>query len=98
MWALLPALFMGWALGGNNAANVCGLAVATGALRYRPAVLLAAAFVLLGATLAGTAGMRTYSALASLGLLGAFAVALVGGLVIAALNRLGLPGSTSQVV
>ncbi|MCX7844328.1 MAG: anion permease [Candidatus Bipolaricaulota bacterium] len=98
MWALLPALLLGWALGGNNAANVCGLAVATGALRYRSAVLLAAAFVLLGSALAGTAGLRTYSALAALGPWGAFAVALVAGLTVAALNRLGLPGSTSQVV
>ncbi len=98
MWALIPALFMGWALGGNNAANVCGLAVTTGALRYRFAVLLAAAFVLLGAALAGASGLHTYSALAALDLRGAFAVALVGGLTIAWLNRLGLPGSTSQVV
>ncbi len=96
MWVLLPALFMGWALGANDAANVCGLAVTVGAIRYRTAVALTALFVVLGATLAGSAGMTTYGALAAHGLAGAFLVALAAGLTVTLMTWRGLPVSTSQ--
>ncbi len=96
MWALLPALFMGWALGANDAANVCGLAITTGALRYRWALILTGMFVTLGAFLSGAKGMGTYSALAAHGLGGAFVVALAAGLTVTAMTWKGLPVSTSQ--
>lgn len=96
MWALLPALFMGWALGANDAANVCGLAITTGALRYWRALILTSLFVTLGAFLSGAKGMGTYSALATHGLGGAFVVALAAGLTVTAMTWRGLPVSTSQ--
>ncbi|MGC8963010.1 MAG: anion permease [Candidatus Bipolaricaulaceae bacterium] len=96
MWAIIPALFMGWALGANDAANVCGLAVTVGALRYRTAVLLTAVFVVLGAFLSGAAGMSTYGALARHALAGAFLVPLAAGLTVAIMTWRGLPVSTSQ--
>jgi len=96
MWAIIPALFMGWALGANDAANVCGLAVTVGALRFRTAILLTSLFVLLGAYLSGQAGMGTYSALAGHGLAGAFCVALAAGLTVTLMTWRGLPVSTSQ--
>lgn len=96
MWVILPALFMGWALGANDAANVCGLAVTVGALRYRTAVILTAIFAVLGAALSGSAGMGTYGALAAHGLGGAFLVALAAGLTVTIMTWRGLPVSTSQ--
>jgi PiT family inorganic phosphate transporter len=96
MWAIAPALLMGWALGANDAANVCGLAVTVGALRFRAAVLLTALFVLAGAGLSGQAGMGTYRALAEHGLAGAFLVALSAALTITLMTGRGLPVSTSQ--
>jgi len=96
MWAIIPALFMGWSLGANDAANVCGLAVTVGAMRFRTAVFLTSVFVILGAYLSGQAGMGTYSALAGHGLGGAFCVALAAGLTVTVMTWRGLPVSTSQ--
>ncbi len=86
MWVIIPALFMGWALGANDAANVCGLAITTGALRFRHALILTALFAVLGATISGAAGMGTYGALAAHGLGGAFVVALAAGITVAAMT------------
>lgn len=96
MWVLFPALLMGWALGTNDAANVCGLGITTGAIRYRTGVVLTALFVLLGAYLSGQAGMSTYGALAAHEIGGAFCVALAAGLTITIMTWRGLPASTSQ--
>ncbi len=98
MWALLPALFMGWALGANDAANVCGLAITTGAMRYWRALVLTALCVVWGAFLSGAKGMGTYGALASHGVSSAFVVALAAGLTVTAMTWKGLPVSTSQAV
>ncbi len=96
MWALLPTLFMGWALGANDAANICGLGITTGAIRYRTGVTLTALLVLLGAYLSGQAGMGTYEALAAHETAGAFCVALAAGLTVTLMTWRGLPVSTSQ--
>ena len=61
MESLLGGIFLGWRLGANDAANVMGAAVATRMLRVHAAILLAAAFVVLGAVLEGGAGMHTYA-------------------------------------
>lgn len=87
---------MGWALGANDAANACGLAVSVGAIRYRRAILLTALFVVLGAFLSGQAGMGTYRALAAHGWGGAFCVALAAGITVTVMTWRGLPVSTSQ--
>jgi PiT family inorganic phosphate transporter len=48
---LAAGLFMGWSLGTNDAANAFGTAVATRVVKYRTAILIIAAMVLLGAGL-----------------------------------------------
>lgn len=96
MWAILPALLMGWSLGANDAANVFGLGVGVRAVRYRTAILLTAGAAILGAWLSGGAGFATYSALAAQGLRTAFCVALAAGLTVTVATWRGLPVSTTQ--
>lgn len=98
MWAILPAILMGWALGANDAANVFGLGVSVRAVRYTTAVLLTAAAALLGAYLAGGPGMATYSALSVHRLSTAFCATLAAGLTVAAMTWRGLPVSTTQAM
>ncbi|MEI6634193.1 MAG: inorganic phosphate transporter [Chlamydiota bacterium] len=50
---LFGGLFLGWGIGANNAANMFGTAVGTGAVKYRTAVGCVAAFVLIGSFLEG---------------------------------------------
>ena len=54
IYLLLGAgLFMGWSLGTNDAANAFGTAVATRVVKYRTAIIIIAAMVLLGSILQG---------------------------------------------
>ncbi|MGC9529364.1 MAG: anion permease [Candidatus Bipolaricaulaceae bacterium] len=96
MWAIVPAILMGWSLGANDAANVFGLGVGVRAVRYLTAVLLTAGFALLGAYFGGARGMATYSAVASQGLASSFVIALAAGLTVAGMTWKGLPVSTTQ--
>lgn len=96
MWAIIPAILMGWSLGTNDAANVFGLAVGARAVRYRTAVVLTSVFVLLGAYLGGARGMATYGALTGHDLATAFCVALGAGLTVTLMTLLGLPISATQ--
>jgi len=57
----LGGAFLGWSLGANNSGNVFGTAVASGMVKYRLAIWLIAAFVVLGAVLQGEAGIITLS-------------------------------------
>lgn len=50
---LFGGLFLGWGIGANNAGNMFGTAVGTGAVKYRTAVGCVAAFVLIGSLLEG---------------------------------------------
>ncbi len=94
----LPALLLGWVLGGNDAANVFGPAVTTGVLRFRTAVLLAGAFVLLGAGLQGHRGVATYGALTAQTPLSAALVSLSAALAVLMFLLWGLPVSVTQAV
>lgn len=96
MWAIFPAVLMGWALGANDAANVFGLAVGVRAVKYWIAVLLTAAFALLGSYLGGAQGMATYSSVAGQSIGTSFCVALAAGLTVAFMTWRGLPVSTTQ--
>ena len=98
MWTLFPAVLMGWALGANDAANVFGLAVSVRAVRYATAALLTAAAALVGAYLAGSPGMTTYSALAHHSLSSAFFAVLAAGLTVTLMTWRGLPVSTTQAI
>lgn len=95
---LLIALFMGWALGSNDAANIFGSAVASFMVRYRTAVVLTAVFVMIGALAHGGAGMETLSALADQTRHTALAATLAAALTVTLMTILRLPVSTSQAV
>ncbi len=98
MYRLLSGIFMGWALGANDSANIFGTAVFSKKIRYRTAVLLTAAFVLVGAVLEGQQGMRTLSGLVHQTANSAFAASLAAALTVTLMSVLKLPVSTSQAM
>ncbi len=91
-------MFLGWALGSNDAANVFGTAVASRMVKFWLAALLCAVFVMLGAMLEGAGGMTTYQKLSPLGLNGAFIACFSAALTVALMSHWKLPVSTSQAV
>nr|WP_300980623.1 inorganic phosphate transporter [Mesotoga sp.] len=94
----MPAVFFGWTLGRNDAANIYGTTVTSGILKYRSAALISSFAVLVGAILGGAGGMQTLSSLSSHTLLSASVNAAAAGISVLLLNRLGLPVSSSQAV
>jgi len=98
MWSLVAGIFMGWSLGANDAANLFGPTVGSGAMRFWSAAFLASAFVLVGAVTVGARGFATYGAIASQTLTSAFLVALAAGLTVTLMTYLGLPVSSTQAV
>ncbi|MEA3476449.1 MAG: inorganic phosphate transporter [Candidatus Cloacimonadota bacterium] len=95
---LLGAIFLGWSLGTNDAANVFGTAVATRSVKYRRAVILTAIFVILGAIINGRPGINTLDSITHQNLFSAFVVSISAGIVVIGMSFLKLPVSTSQAV
>ncbi len=62
---LAAGLFMGWSLGTNDAANAFGTAVATRVVKYRTAVIIIAAMVMLGAVTLGANSIDKLSSIAT---------------------------------
>ncbi|MFH1624110.1 MAG: inorganic phosphate transporter [Pseudomonadota bacterium] len=98
MWQLSSAIFLGWSLGANDAANVFGTAVASRMIRFWTAAIVCTVFVLLGACLQGQAGMATYRAMSGVSLSAAFLVGLSSAITVTLMTYLKLPVSTSQAV
>jgi PiT family inorganic phosphate transporter len=98
MYRLLSGIFMGWALGSNDSANIFGTAVFSKKIRYRTAVILCALFVIAGALLEGQRGMRTLSGLVEQTVDSAFAASLAAALTVTVMSVLKLPVSTSQAM
>ncbi|MCD6121331.1 MAG: anion permease [Spirochaetales bacterium] len=96
MWKLISGVFMGWALGSNDSANIFGTAVASKTIKYRTAVILCASFVIVGALLEGQAGLKTLSGLTTQTLNTAFISSLAAALTVTLMTILKLPVSTSQ--
>ncbi len=96
MWPLIGGVWLGWALGANDAANVMGASVASRMLRFRTAALVAGCFVLIGALSQGYAGMHTYAGLTPMTLTGAVVVSMAAALTVTLLGAAGLPISASQ--
>ena len=94
--------FLGWALGANDAANVFGTAVGTRVIRFRTAVCICAAAILIGAIREGQYGIGKlggYAAINSVNTgLAAFVVMLAAGLTVTVFTFMKLPVSTSQCV
>ncbi len=96
---LSSGLFLGWSLGGNDAANVFGTAVGTRMIRFRTAAWIASVFVVLGAVLGGAGAAHTLGALGAVdALAGAFVVASAAALTVFGMSKAGLPVSTSQAI
>ncbi len=98
MIELSGCVILGWALGGNDAANVFGTAVASRMVRFRTAAFVAAVCILVGAVVGGEAGIHTLGALSQQTARSALLVSLLAGLTVLAMTAWKLPVSTSQAV
>ena len=98
MYRLLGGIFMGWALGSNDSANIFGTAVYSKMVRYRTAVILCAVCVMVGAFLEGSRGMETLSGLVDQTVQSAFIASLAAAAAVTIMTILNLPVSTSQAM
>ena len=99
LFYLTSAVFLGWSLGANHAANEFGTAVATRMVKFRTAATICAVFVVLGAVLSGAGTSATLGTLGAVNALGgSFMVALAAGLSVFWMTKIGLPVSVSQAV
>lgn len=96
---LSSALFLGWSLGANDAANVFGSAVGSRMLRFRTATVIAAVFIIAGAGISGGGTSSTLDRLGGINqLAGAFTVSLCAGMTVFAMVRAMVPVSSSQAI
>jgi PiT family inorganic phosphate transporter len=95
---LLSAIFLGWSLGANDAANIFGTAVSSRMIKFITAVILASVFVFLGAVLEGSTGIETIGEISSINLTDAGYISLASALTVTLMTLLKLPVSTSQAV
>jgi len=96
---LTSGLFLGWALGANDAANVFGTAVGTKMVSWRTAAIICSVFVILGAVISGAGTSDTLGKLGAISALpGAFMTALSAALAVYTMTKSGLPVSTSQAI
>ena len=96
---LTSGLFLGWALGANDAANVFGTAVGTHMIRFSTAATICTIFVILGAVYSGAGAAGTLGKLGAIdALAGSFAAALSAALAVYLMTKAGLPVSTTQAI
>lgn len=96
---LTSGLFLGWALGANDAANVFGTAVGTRMIRFSTAAIICSIFVILGAVYSGAGAAGTLGKLGAVSTLaGAFMAALSAALSVYLMTKAGLPVSTTQAI
>jgi len=98
MWPLAGGVYLGWALGSNDAANVFGTAVASGVVRFWRAALLCAAGVVVGAVLQGGPGIETLSGLTEQTGSTVLIVTVSAAVTVSVMTLARLPISTSQAV
>jgi len=96
---LTSGLFLGWALGANDAANVFGTAVGTKMVKWRTAAIICSVFIVLGALISGAGTSHTLGKLGAISALpGAFMTALSAAIAVYSMTKSGLPVSTSQAI
>ncbi|MFQ5626182.1 MAG: inorganic phosphate transporter [Methyloligellaceae bacterium] len=96
---LSSGLFLGWALGANDAANVFGTAVGTRMVRWGTAAVICSVFVVLGAVISGAGPSTTLGKLGAISALpGAFMTALSAAVAVYAMTKSGIPVSTTQAI
>lgn len=98
LFKYFPPLWLGWALGTNDAANVFGTAVSTRIVKYRLATVLIAVFVILGSILEGQRGLTTISSISHQTLNSAALISLSAAFSVTLMTYLKLPVSTTQAV
>ncbi|MEE9317017.1 MAG: inorganic phosphate transporter [Rhodospirillales bacterium] len=96
---LTSGLFLGWALGANDAANVFGTAVGTRMIRFSTAAVICSIFVILGAVFSGAGTTETLGKLGSINTMaGSFMTAFSAALAVYLMTKAGLPVSTTQAI
>jgi len=96
---LSSGLFLGWALGANDAANVFGTAVGTKMIPWLTAAIICSVFLVLGAVVSGAGAAHTLGKLGSITQpAGAFMAALSAALSVFTMTKAGLPVSTTQAI
>ncbi len=96
---LSSGLFMGWALGANNMANVFGNAVGSKMIRFQTAAILCSIFVVLGCVFGGGGTSATIGKLGSITTLaGSFIAAGSAGFSVWIMTKAGMPVSTTQAI
>ena len=98
MLVLLGGLYLGWAIGAKDAANVFGTAVASRIITFRRATVLCAVGVVAGAFLQGESGIRTLSALTSQTSGTLIIVSVSAAVVVTLMTLLRLPVGTAQAI
>jgi PiT family inorganic phosphate transporter len=99
LFYLSSGLFLGWSLGGNDAANVFGTAVGSRMLRFRTAAIICSLFVVIGAISGGGGTTHTLGKLGAVdAIAGSFMVALAAAITVMWMTKVGLPVSTSQAI
>ena len=96
---LSSGLFLGWALGANDAANVFGTAVGSRMVRFSTAAIICSIFVILGAVISGAGTTETLGKLGAINTLpGSFMTALAAATAVYLMTKFGLPVSTSKAI
>ena len=98
MLPLTGGLYLGWALGANDAANVFGTAVASRIIRFRNACILCALALVVGAVLQGEAGIHTLSGLTEQTSRTLLVVSIAAAFTVTLMTVMSLPISTSQAI
>lgn len=95
---LLPAIFFGWSLGANDAANIFGTAVSNRIIKYRTATIISAIFIVIGAILGGAKGIETISSISSSQIALASISVLSAAITMTVMTYIGVPVSSSQAI
>jgi PiT family inorganic phosphate transporter len=98
MFYLISALYLGWSLGANDAANIFGTAVSSRMVKFITASVLSSIFVILGSILQGRPGIETIGKISTMGLGAAGISSLAAAIAVTIMTILKLPVSTSQAV
>ena len=98
MFPLTGGLYLGWALGANDAANVFGTAVASRIITFRNAAILSSAAIIVGAVLQGEGGIHTLSGLTTQTHMSLLVVSVSAAVTVTIMTVMRLPISTSQAI
>lgn len=98
MFVLLPALYLGWGIGANDAANTFGPQIGANIIAFRRAIVLAALFAFVGAVVEGEKVFPTLGRLTSLTLQMSVVAAMAAAITVNVMTKFGLPISTSHSI